>query len=91
MADAVWWQLSQEEIAQDEGAQEARRLAYFNTFYGHEEGRQVLLDVQQLCYAGADSPEAALARIRLYHEIRARAGIDRDAEKSAIDAEAKSI
>lgn len=89
--DTVWWKMSPAEVAADPEALEARRIAYFNTLYGHDEGRQVLLDIMEMCYAGDVDPAATLALIKLFNELRARAGIDKDAEKAAIDAEAAAI
>jgi len=83
--------MSPEELVADEDAQLAKTVAYYNTFYGTEEGRQVLLDIQRLCNEGGNSAEATVALINLYNEIRLNAGADVTTEKAMIDAEAGAI
>jgi hypothetical protein len=85
-----WWKLKPEEL--DEEQAEARRLAYYNIFYGTEEGRQILLDIKKICYETSGlSSDAVLARIALFVAIRANCGVNIETEKTAIDAEAKAI
>lgn len=86
-----WWKLGEKELALDEAAQQAKQLAYYNTFYGTETSRQVMLDLQRLCYTRTANSDADLARIELFNIIRTNCGASIDSEKAAIDAEAKAI
>lgn len=86
----AWWELSEGELAQNEGARELKQAAYFNTFYGSDSGREVLLDVQRACYAMND-PVASVALIKLVNQIRANCGVNTFVEMQAIKAEAKYI
>lgn len=86
-----WWRMSQEALAADKEAQQAKQLAYYNTFYRSDSGREVLLDLQHLCHAELGSSDSILARIELFNIIRINCGISVDSEKAAIDAEAKAI
>ena len=88
---ANWWELSENSLAADEEAQEARKADFFNTFYGTDSGKNVLLALCSECYKEDSTPGACLARIRLYNWIRAVAGVDVQAERAAIDAESKAI
>lgn len=88
---ANWWELTEVELANDPDALEARSTAYFNTFYGTDDGRAVLVDLGKLSYERKESAAATLAGIELYHAIKARAGLTVDCEKAAIDAEGSSI
>jgi hypothetical protein len=93
----MWWEMTEEELAHDEEAQRARQLAYYNTFYGSNESRAVMLDIMRICYQIKDGCSeftregacAILAQIAIYQEIRARCGICD--EKAVIDAEASTI
>lgn len=89
---AEWFLLNPEEFASDEEAQKAKQLAYFNTFYGSEEGRQVMFDLMRLCNDITNKkPDAVIAQLALYQYIRACCGITADKEKEIIDAEASII
>lgn len=86
-----WWQLSEEQLAENAEAQVAKQVAYWNTFYGRDESREVLLDIQRRCYSHNGSSDAILALIELFNDIRANCGASLVSEKAAIDAEAGSI
>ena len=86
-----WWQLSPEEISQSSDALKMRKLAYYNTFYATEEGRQVLLDIKRMCYNDSRSPDGLIAMIQLFHTIRGKAGLTVESDKAGIDAEAGSV
>lgn len=86
-----WWQLSPEEIAQNPEAVKLRKLAYYNTFYASEEGRQVLLDMKKMCYNNSLSPDGLIATIQLFETIRGKAGLTIDSDMAAISAEAGSV
>ena len=86
----AWWELDEEELAQDEEAREEKQAAHYNTFYATESGREVLLNLQRVCYAGND-PVAAVALIRLFNQIRADCGVNTFVEMQAIKAEAQYI
>lgn len=70
----------------------ARQTAFFNTLYGTDEGRQVLLWIRNYCYErfelDGSHASAALALIELYQEIRVNCGLN---EADVIDAEAETI
>ena len=86
-----WWQMTKEQLAEDADARLAKRLAYYNTFYGTVHGREVLVDIIQMCYSFSSDPVAMLARIEVVNRIRANAGATVDSDKAAIDAEAEAI
>lgn len=86
-----WWELTEEEIVEDADAIVARALVYFNTLYSSDDGRRFLVDLGRLCYAEGNTPVETVALIRLFHTIKARAGLAEDGEMAAIEAEAKSI
>ena len=88
---ANWWELSEHAIAADEDTAGERAAAYFNTFYGTEDGKRVLLDICQMCYSYNTSAEGTLALVKLYQMIRSRAGVNPNVEKAAIDAEAEAL
>lgn len=85
-----WWQMSADELAGDEDAQQARQVAYFNTFYGTDEGRQVLVDLKNVLYELA-SARRNVGFVEVYQMIRASAGANNDTEKAMVDAEATAI
>ncbi len=84
-----WWELSPGQI--DALSSNERLLAYYNTFYASENGRQVLLDIQRMCFEKQENAEASLALIALYGMIRAKCGVDLSVEKASLDGEAKLI
>ena len=86
-----WWKLDEQRLAQDEEAQAAKLLAYYNTFYGSDQGRQVLFDLTNYCFADVGEPIEVLARIRLLAIIKANCGFNQDSQMAAIEAESKSI
>lgn len=88
MAD--WWQLDEATLAEDADAQLEKQVAHYNTFYGTEHGRQVLLNLQRMCYA-ANDPVASVALITLFNQIRANCGVNAFVEMQAIKAEAQYI
>lgn len=87
---AEWYELTEEELAEDEDAQLAKQLAHYNTFYATEHGREVLLGLQRECHAMND-PVASVALISLYNRIRSNCGVNTFVEMRAIEAEAKYI
>ena len=88
---ANWWKASEEDIAASQELQQERAASYFNTFYGSDERRLVLLDIGKMCYTRRGSAEASIALIELFHQLKARAGLTQEGEKAAVDAEAASI
>jgi len=89
---AQWWELTDNEIAENEEALLAKQSAYYNTFFGTEEGQQVLLDLKAHCYeAPQETAEAQLALIRLYYTIIVSCGGTIHSAKAAIEAEGNSI
>jgi hypothetical protein len=93
---AEWWNLTPEEAGELTNEEKEvlvaeKQVAYFNTYYGSEHGRQVMADLMRKCYevAPGRTAEAALALIELYQGIRADCGIND--EKAVIDAEMKTI
>ena len=89
--DNEWWKMSRGALNADKEAKQDRQRAYYNTFYGDEESRQVLLDLQRLCYTKTGNTDMDVARIELFNIIRVNCGASIDSEKAAIDAEAKTI
>ena len=85
-----WWELDNEELAGNPDAQTEMQLAFYNTFYATEPGRQVLLGLQRMCY-GANDPIASVALIALFNQVRANCGVNAFVEMQAIRAEAKYI
>ncbi len=89
-----WWKVKTEDLNEEQA--EAKRLAYYNTFFGSPEGRQVLLDLQRESYklwpvGSAPSSDAVIARIDFLQEIRANCGANVESEMAAIEAEGKTI
>ena len=84
-----WWQIPECELTPETLSD--KRLAFYNTFYGSEEGRQVMLSIKEMCYKPQRTAEETLARITLFHDIRAAAGNDVDSAMASIEAEAKTI
>lgn len=86
-----WWKLSKEQLADDAEAQAAKQVAYFNTFYGSDEGRQVAYDLTHICFTPQTEMAGTLGRIALLGEIKANCGFNEDSQMAAIEAEGKSI
>lgn len=84
-----WWQVNLDEELSEEQLQ-AKRTDYYNTFFGSEKGRRVLLDIQKMSFLNK-GPESTLGRIELYNDIRANCGANIESDKAAIDAEAAAI
>jgi hypothetical protein len=81
-----WWQMTDEELAADKNARRAKRIAYYNTFFGTDDGRDVLNDIRETCFNSQN-----IELICLYLNIRNNAGRTRETEKAMIDAEAQAI
>ncbi|KKL05473.1 hypothetical protein LCGC14_2605670 [marine sediment metagenome] len=88
---ANWWEMTDAAVEADEEVKAERACAYFDTLFRDDVSRCVMLDIGKMCYADDRSAEASLALIRLYHMLKARAGLTITGEKAAIDAEADSI
>ena len=86
-----WWELSEEEIADDPHAQAARQIAYVNTFYNSREGNTVLLDIKRLCESLDTHDAGRVALLLLMASIRQRAGANVQTELAMIEAEASAI
>lgn len=67
------------------------KISFYNTFYGAEDGKDVLLELARMCYQEQSTAEATLGRIKLFQQIRVLAGVDAEVERRAIDAEAERI
>lgn len=83
--------MTPEQLAEDSSAQLQRQITYHNVFYGTEDGREVLVDLMQMCYAFSSDPVAMLTRIELFNKIKLSAGCTIETDKAAIDAEADLI
>ena len=88
-----WWKLSPDELAKDEEAREAKRLAYFRTFYGDDYGMEVLFDLTNECFSPLNHYDAVetVALIRLLGTIKENCGFNADSQMAAIEAESKAI
>lgn len=86
-----WWELSEEEIAEDSEARTERAADYFNSFYAEDGSKHVLMDIEKICYKRKADSEATLATIELFHQLKKRAGITITGEMSALSAEADSL
>ncbi len=84
-----WWQLDEAFLASNAEAQAAKQLAYYQTFYGSRQGREVLLDVTRLCSQLMPTAEATMARVRLLDQIKVNCGIGSEQEMAAIEAESR--
>ena len=83
-----WYELSPEELADNEEAQEAKQKAYAASFFRTDEGRAVLFDLYKFMNERyPDGQEFAVANVafnELYMYIKASSGIK--SEKDIIDA-----
>ncbi|MCK5605434.1 hypothetical protein KAR91_26315 [Candidatus Pacearchaeota archaeon] len=86
---AEWWKLNKEQLAADAEAQDAKQIAYHNTFYGSAEAREVLFDLTNLCFEPQVVITDTLARINLLARIKLNCGFDEDSQMAAIEAESK--
>jgi hypothetical protein len=74
-----WWQKTE----LDDEDRLARKLAYWNTLFGTDDGINVLLDIKDICYASD--------KMELYYEILRRAGRSTESQKAALEAEGQAI
>ena len=91
-----WWELTEEEMADDKHAQAARQIAYVNTFYGSREGNTVLLDIKRKATKdytpySSEGSMALQAMESLITYIRACSGANVTTELAMIEAEAGAI
>ena len=84
-----WWQLKIVDLNDEQ--KKAMRLAYYNTYYGSEHGRQVLLSLQMMYLEEGISPETKLARIDLIDHIKVVCGWNVNVQMAAIEAEGAAI
>jgi len=84
-----WWKAKLGDL--DDDQKQAMQDAYYNTFYGDDEGRKVLLNLQRLCFENVSTPERTIARLEFLMHIKTSCGLDVESEMAAIEAEAKAI
>jgi hypothetical protein len=82
-----WWEMPE----LDAEARLEMKLAFWNVFYGSAEGRQVMLKIKEMCYRPEMTSKETLAKIRLFHDIRAICGNDVNSAMASIEAEGKAI
>lgn len=78
--------MSSDELADDKSAQLQRQIAFYNTFYETEDGKDVLSEIRRYCYSSQD-----INLIAFYLWIRDAAGRTEETERAMIDAEAETI
>ena len=86
-----WWELAEDEIAEDREAQRARQHAYASIFYSTTDGNHVLLDIKHCCQSNDVGYEGRVVLLRLYNTIRKRAGASVYSELAMIEAEANTL
>ena len=94
--DRQWYEMAEDEIDASAEARKARTFAYYNTFYGTDDGRVVLMDIARMCYdttrRNPCTSEGALgivALVELLYDIKVRCGLTD--EKATIEAEARAV
>jgi hypothetical protein len=88
----LWWEMTDEQIADDPDALMSRQTAYASVLYESEVGRAVMLDIRSMCYTPGCLPEQRIALIELYNEIRRRAGGEtKQAEMAMLSAELRTL
>ena len=81
-----WWKANLGDL--DDDQKQAMQTDYYQTFYGSENGRRVMLNLQRLCFEDVTTPERTISRLELLIHIKTSCGLNVESEMAAIEAEA---
>lgn len=76
ITDKHWTDMTEAELADNPEKRKIKTMAFYNTFFGTDDGRDVMTCLRKIVYDAAGmEPLAVLARIELLEYIRINCGL----------------